>query len=221
MVSIDEQEQILTTVSQQCNTNVSNENMQMLDNEQQIDISIQSNKKYIECFFHRLILSLKRVLMNTLKLRLNVDRVELILELKTTSSLDPSTCRRFQTVEQQTTPIVTRLSSSSSCQTIPIAIAIRQTKPTIETSSKMITEGEEYQKQQVTPMHAKALIHLRRNVRFQFTPSTDARSAAKEKLEEEQRQIKKQILIDNPKEIQSDNGHEEDTEDKMKLVKKN
>ena len=81
-------------------------------------------------------------------------------------------------------------------------------------------EEEEYREQQVTPVHTKAMMHLRRNVRFQFTPSTDARLAAKEKLEEEQRQMKEQILIDNPKEIQSDNEHEEDTEDEMKRITK-
>ena len=45
MVSIDEQEQILTTVPQNFNVHVSKENIKMFDKEQQIDIPIQGNKK--------------------------------------------------------------------------------------------------------------------------------------------------------------------------------
>ena len=40
MVSIDEQEQVVTTVRQQFHINVSNKNIKMLDIEQEIDMSI-------------------------------------------------------------------------------------------------------------------------------------------------------------------------------------
>lgn len=136
----------------------------------------------------------------------------------------PSLGRSVQTIEQQTTPIVKRSSSSSSCQTTPVAVPIRhsnrqQTSPIIErTSSKIIIEEQ----QEATPLHTKAIVHLRRNVRFQFTPSTDARLAAKEKLEEDQRVLKQEIIINNdiPNHIPTDNEREEDTEDEIDKAKK-
>ena len=50
------------------------------------------------------------------------------------------------------------------------------------------------------------------------TSLTDTCLAAKESLEEEQRQIKEQTCIDNPKEIQSDNGHKEDAENEINRI---
>jgi hypothetical protein len=80
---------------------------------------------------------------------------------------------------------------------------------------------QEIQQQQITPLHTKSVMHLRRNVRFQFTPSTDARLAAKEKLDDEQKHPKQDIIIDtNPQQIISDNEREEDTEDEITHTKK-
>ncbi len=122
------------------------------------------------------------------------------ISTQTTPSLNPSPRRRFQTIEQQTTPILPR---SSTSQTSPIAIPVIQ------------------EPEQITPLHTKSVMHLRRNVRFQFTPSTDARLTAKEKLEEEQKHLKPDVTIDNtPKQIISDNEREEDTEDEVTNKKK-
>jgi hypothetical protein len=124
------------------------------------------------------------------------------ISTQTTPSLNLSSHRRFQTIEQQTTPIIPR---SSTSQTSPVAIPIMQ----------------EIQQQQITPLHTKSVMHLRRNVRFQFTPSTDARLAAKEKSEDEQKHPKQDIIIDtNPQQIISDNEREEDTEDEITHTKK-
>jgi hypothetical protein len=207
IVSIGEQEQVSTTVPKQLNINLSNEDVEMIDNEQQIDIPIPILNVIDEC-----------IQTSPEKSPLRID-----IGIQTTPSLNPLSRRRFQTMEQQTTPIVTRSSSSSSCQTTPVVIAIQrsniqQTSPIVQTSSKMIIEEQE--QQQVTPLHSKAIMHLRRNVRFQFTPSTDARLAAKEKLEEEQKRLKQDIVINNTKQILSDNEREEDTEDEITKTKK-
>ncbi|CAF4131279.1 unnamed protein product, partial [Rotaria sp. Silwood1] len=125
----------------------------------------------------------------------------------------------------QTTP-ATKRSSSSSCQTTPVVISIQhsntqQTSSIVEKSSKFILQEEKHEQHEVTPIHSKAIMHLRRNVRFQFTPSTDARLAAKEKLEEDQQQVKQQIpIINTNKQTPSDNEHEEDTEDEIKKITK-
>jgi hypothetical protein len=193
MVLIGEEEQILTTAPQQLNIDLTTDDVEMLDNEQQIDIPIQIEHG---------------IQTSPVQPPRRID-----IGVQTTPSLDPSSHRRFHTIEQQTTPVVTRSSSSSSCQTTPIAIPIQQT------SSTMIIEEVEQQQHQATPLHSKAIIHLRRNVRFQFTPSTDARLAAKEKLEE-QKQPHEDIVISNTKQILSDNEREEDTEDEIRKTKK-
>jgi hypothetical protein len=166
---------------------LSTENAEMIDNEQQIDIPIQ----------------IQHVTDEGIQTSPEKPPVRIDIGVQTTPSLDPLSRRRFQTMEQQTTPIATRSSSSSSCQTTPMVIPIQQT---IETLSK--------EQHQITPLHSKAMMQLRRNVRFQFTPSTDARLTAKEQLEEDQRQFKQEI------QIITDNEREEDTEDEIKKTKK-
>ncbi len=180
LVSIGEQEQVLTTVPQQLNIDLSTEDIEMIDNEQQIDIPIRIQHVIDE-----------GIQTSPERLPHRID-----IGVQTTPSLNPLSRRRFQTIEQQTTPIIIH-SSSSSCQT---------TSMIIETLSKEPPE----QQQEMTPLHSKAIMHLRRNVRFQFTPSTDARLTAKEQLEEEQKHTKKEIPI------LTDNEREEDTEDEIK-----
>jgi len=210
LVSIGEQEQVTTTVPQQLNIDLSTEEVEMIDNEQQINIPIK----------------IQHVADESIQTSPERPPHRIDIGVQTTPSLDSLSRRRFQTIEQQTTPIGTRSSSSSSCQTTPVAIAIQrsntqQTSPIVQTSSKMIIEE---QQQQVTPLHSKAIMHLRRNVRFQFTPSTDARLTAKEKLEEEQKRSRQDIVINNTtittKQVLSDNEREEDTEDEMTKTKK-
>lgn len=184
IVSIGEQEQVSTTVPRQLNIDLSTDDIEMIDNEQQIDIPIQ----------------IQHVADESIQTSPEKPPQRIDTGIQTTPSLDPLSRRRFQTVEQQTTPIVVRSSSSSSCQTTPMVI---QTLP------------KEPEQQQITPLHSKAMMHLRRNVRFQFTPSTDARLAAKEKLEEEQKKQSKQEI-----QIITDNEREEDTEDEIKNTKK-
>ncbi|CAF2231183.1 unnamed protein product [Rotaria magnacalcarata] len=53
------------------------------------------------------------------------------------------------------------------------------------------------QEKQITPLQAKIIMNLKRNVRFQLTPTTDARLTEKEKLEETLRGLKPDIVI-NP-----------------------
>jgi hypothetical protein len=144
---------------------------------------------------------------------------------QTTPSLDPSSRRHYQTIEQQTTPIGTRSSRSLSCQTTPVPIAIQHTH-TQQTSPIVcpieLNELQSLPQQQATPIHSKAIIHLRRNVHFQFTPSTDARLAAKEKQEEDEHRLKQEFRvhhIDDHQEIKpilSDDEREEDTEDEIR-----
>ena len=191
IVSIGEQEQLSTTAPpQQLNIDLSTTDVEMVDNEQQIDVSIP---------IHHVVDEGIQTSPEKPPLRINI-------ATQTTPTLDPSSRRRFQTIEQQTTPIVPR---SSSCQTTPMAINRIPSEP---------SPSPPQQQQQFTPLHTKAIMHLRRNVRFQFTPSTDARLAAKEKLEEEQRHqlpTKQEIPI-----ITDNEREEEDTEDDMKKTKK-
>jgi hypothetical protein len=152
IVSIGEREQVSTTAPKKLNMDLSTEGVEMIDNEQQIDIPIQ----------------IQHVTDEGIQTSPEKPPVRIDIGVQTTPSLDPLSRRRFQTMEQQTTPIPTRSSSSSSCQTTPMVIPIPQT---IETLSK--------EQHQITPLHSKAMMQLRRNVRFQFTPSTDARLTAK------------------------------------------
>ncbi|CAF1054636.1 unnamed protein product [Adineta ricciae] len=210
MVSLGEQEQLSTTVPQHLQIDLTAEDVEMLDNEQQVDIPVYQVAE-------------EGIQTSPIQPPRRID-----VSAQTTPSLNPLSRRCFQAMEQQTTPIAKRSSSSASCQTTPIAIQIKQTSPMAPhvpsvVSSVIIEEEREQQQQQqqVTPLHSKAIVHLRRNVRFQFTPSTDARLAAKEKLEEEQkRQVKLDIVIDPINPIPSDNEREEDTEDESIRAKK-
>ena len=94
--------------------------------------------------------------------------------IQTTPSLDVSLRRRLNTMEQQTTPIL-QVSKSS---------------------SNMVVDDQ----QQITPIQSKLIMNLQRNVRFKLTPTTDARLAAKEKLEEALCGSKPDIII-NPKPV--------------------
>ena len=92
--------------------------------------------------------------------------------IQTTPSLDVSSRRRLNALEPQTTPIVQ-----------------------INKSSSVTIINEE--QRQMTPLQTKLIMNLQRNVRFQLTPSTDARLVVKEQLEENLRGLKPDIII-NP-----------------------
>ena len=190
IVSIGEQEQLSTTVPQQLNISSTTNEVEMIDNEQQIDIPIQH-------------VADEGIQTSPEKAPIRMD-----MAVQTTPSLHSSSRRSFQTIEQQTTPIIPR---ASSCQTTPMVSERLSKEPSLPRQ----------QHEQITPLHSKAIVHLRRNVRFQFTPSTDARLTAKEKLEEEQRQQQQQQLP-SKQEIQiiTDNEREEDTEDETNKTKK-
>lgn len=159
LVSIGEQEQVLTTApSQKVNVNTSTHQITMCDKEQQVDIP--------------------------------QDRAVSHESIQTSPERRPC----LVDISIQTSPSLNRSSPRS-----------------VQTTSTLIIEQEN--QQQVTPLNSKAMIHLRRNVRFQFTPSTDARLAAKEKLEEDEKFVKQQIPIIN------DNEHENETEEEIKITK--
>lgn len=191
IVSIGEQEQLSTTVPQQLNISSAMNDVEMIDNEQQIDISIP----------------IQHVADEGIQTSPEKAPIRIDMAVQTTPSLHAASRRSFQTIEQQTTPIAPR---TSSCQTTPRVSERLSKQPSLP-------QQQQQQQEQITPLHSKAMIHLRRNVRFQFTPSTDARLAAKEKLEEEQRQ---QIPAQQEIQIITDNEREEDTEDEMKKTKK-
>jgi len=89
--------------------------------------------------------------------------------VQTTPGLDISSHRRLNTLEQQGTPI-----------------------GQMNTSSSIVIVNEQ---KQITPLQTKVIMNLQRNVRFQLTPATDARLVAKEKLEENLRGLKPDIVI--------------------------
>ena len=210
MISIGEEEQLSTTVPQQLNMDSSVEEVDVTDKEQQVDIPIQVHQMTNES-------------VQTSPVR-PICRVNIAVQ--TTPSLDPASRRQFQTMEQQTTPVVPRSSSSSSCQTTPVPIVIQRTNIQQTSPPAPVVVVQRDYPQQITPIHSKAMMHLRRNVRFQFTPSTDARLAAKEKQEEEEKHLKKDIVIvpveqpEQEKVILSDNEREEDTEDETRRHRK-
>ncbi|CAF3467564.1 unnamed protein product [Rotaria sp. Silwood1] len=142
MVSIGEQEQVLTTVPQHIN-----------NDDQEIEI-IPLNKTEES--------------IQQPKTPRTIDT-----SVQTTPSLNTSSRRYLNTIEQQTTPIVQINKSKSS-------IIIH-----------------EQQQQQISSMQTEMVMSLQRNVRFQLTPTTDARLVEKEKLEETLRGLKPDIII-NP-----------------------
>ena len=80
-----------------------------------------------------------------------------------------------------------------------------QTTPSLDVSSRRRMKTLESQPtpiaivqepKQITPLQTKMILTLERNVRFQLTPTTDARLAAKEKLEENLRGLKPDIVIE-------------------------
>jgi len=145
IVSIGEQEQVSTIVPQQINNEILQEEQQT----QEIEImplndteqSIQQSSSYA-----------------------------IETGVQTTPSLDVSSRRRLNKLEQQTTPIFQMNKSSS--------IFIEQ--------------------KTTTPLQTKVIMNLQRNVRFQLTPDTHERLVAKEKFEENLRGLKPDIII-NPK----------------------
>lgn len=79
-------------------------------------------------------------------------------------------------------------------QTTPsIDVSSRRRMKTLEPQPTPITIVEE--PKQMTPLQTTMVLNLQRNVRFQLTPTTDARLAAKEKLEENLRGLKPDIVI--------------------------
>ena len=189
IVSIGEQEQLSTTVPPQLNISLSANDVEMIDSEQQTDIPIR----------------IQRVTDEGIQTSPEKGPVRIDMAVQTTPTLHSSSRRRLQTIEQQTTPVIPRTSSS---QTTPMVL---------ERLSKEPSLPQQQQHHQITPLHTKAVVHLRRNVRFQFTPSTDARLTAKEQLEEEQRQ---HPPIKPDTQTITDNEREEDTEDEMSKTKK-
>ena len=89
--------------------------------------------------------------------------------IQTTPSLDSSSRRRWNTMEQQTTPVALESRIASSPAT----------------------------NKEITPVQDKVLIQLQRNVRFQLTPTTDARLARKEELDEHLCGSKPEIIFES------------------------
>ncbi|CAF3416179.1 unnamed protein product [Rotaria socialis] len=90
--------------------------------------------------------------------------------VQTTPSLNMVTRRYFDSLDQESTSLFEMNKSSSSV---------------------MVEE------KQITPLQTKIIMNLKRNVRFQLTPTTDARLTEKEKLEETLRGLKPDVVI-NP-----------------------
>lgn len=185
IVFIGELEQLSTTVLQQPNLSLTTSEVTMIDNRQHIDIP----------------LPILHVADAGIQTSPEKAPVRIDMTVQTTPTLHAFSRRCFQTIEQQTTPVLPRTSYG---QTTPMAV------------HRFLKESSLCQQQQVTPLHSNVIVHLRRSVRFQFTPSTDARLAAKEKLEEgRQRRRTKQKI-----QIIIDNEQEEDTEDEMSKIEK-
>ena len=67
-----------------------------------------------------------------------------------------------------------------------------QTTPSLDAASRRQLNTVE---REMTPIQTTAIIQLQRNVRFQLTPTTDARLAEKEKLDEHLRGLKPEIVF--------------------------
>lgn len=71
-----------------------------------------------------------------------------------------------------------------------------QTTPSLDLASRRVVSTME---QQTTPLiQTKTIIHLQRSVRFQLTPTTDARLAEKEKIDEKLRGLKPDLVLPPP-----------------------
>ena len=78
-----------------------------------------------------------------------------------------------------------------------------QTTPSLDAASRRQLNTIEQQttpkvqavERQMSPLQTKAIIHLQRNVRFQLTPTTDARLAEKEKFDEHLLGLKPEIVF--------------------------
>ena len=140
MVSIGEQEQVSITVPQQD------------------DIDLDEEQPQIE------IVPLNDTANETTPVIRTME-----IGIQTTPSLDSSSRRRWNTMEQQTTPVALegRIDSSPAS------------------------------KEEITPVQDKVLIQLQRNVRFQLTPSTDARLARKEEQEQHLLGLKPEIVFES------------------------
>jgi hypothetical protein len=130
MVSIGEQEQVLTTVPQQIDMVPLNDTEASIQQPSTIEMGVQ-----------------------------------------TTPSLDVSSRRRLNAIQQPTTPILQMNKSSS-----------------------MVIVDEE---KQITSLQTNVIMNLQRSVRFQLTPATDARLVAKEQMEENLRGLKPDIVINS------------------------
>lgn len=77
--------------------------------------------------------------------------------------------------------------------TVPLTMEIGiQTTPSLNNTSRRQMMAME---QQTTPVQTKAVIQLQRNVRFELTPTTDARLAEKERQEEKLRGLKPDVVF--------------------------
>jgi len=189
LVSIGEQEQVSTTVPSQLIIDTTTDEEQEEEPEEEEDedeeVSMIDNEQQVN-----IVPSTTNEGIQTSPPR-QPTRVDMAIQ--TSPIVSPR--RVVQTVDQQTSPLESR---TFSCQTSPIAI------PIVDESPTPIVEPTH------TPIHSKAMFHLRRNVRFQFTPSTDARLAAKERLEEETLKMKKEIPIHHEQPIEE--IHSEETQ---------
>ena len=79
-------------------------------------------------------------------------------------------------------------------QTTPsLNVSTRRQLNALEPQMTPITMAEE--PKEITPLQTKIIVNLQRNVRFQLTPTTDARLTAKEKLEENLCGLKPDVVI--------------------------
>jgi hypothetical protein len=137
MVSIGEQEQVSTIVPQLIDNEIIQE-----EEQQEIEIvQLNDTEESIQ----------QSTLIHTIE-----------TGVQTTPSLDISSRRRVNKLEQQTTPIT------------------------------IINEQK-----QITPLQTTVTMNLQRKVCFRLTPTTDARLVAKEKLEENLRGLKPDVIL-NP-----------------------
>jgi hypothetical protein len=112
----------------------------------------------------------------------SIDRLNMSIIPLSSSTLEQSA--RTMEIGIQTTPSLDRQVEHRQWNTIE-----QQTTPRTSTTRALLVEH------QTTPIQAKAIIRLQRNVRFQLTPTTDARLTEKEKRDEHLRGSKPEITF--------------------------
>ena len=106
-----------------------------------------------------------------------------IVNLNQTNEAIQQTIARTLEMGVQTTPSID-ISTRRRVQTL---------EPQTTPSTSMIVANED---KPITPLQTKVIVNLQRRVCFQLTPTTDARLAEKEKLEEALRGLKPDIVIE-------------------------